>query len=137
LEPWWADLYRLYYRTYYYGYAKGLLQRLVAVKVPPQEQLGVVWAQLDPQGRKHQSFLHVWCTQEIGPPKRWLFWQRKFAFSKNGGQDWWKLPSLTPWEWGTPYLPASNIIEIKYGLNQLFVLLHQQDLEYLTFAVWD
>jgi hypothetical protein len=126
-----ANVYRIYYRFYYFTQGEKLIVAPYQVTLP--RRFYVCEGELDPWARKHRSFLYTVVPKNIGPPEPWKFKQRHFAFS-DFGTSWWCLPSLTPWEWSRT---ADGKIKIKYGLNYQFVARHQHELFRLRFVAYD
>jgi len=78
-------------------------------------------SEIDYEMKKHSNFIYAPVE-----PQKWFFWKRKFAFRVVGTEQWFLLPSLTPWGY-------KNGIT-KFGLNSSFVQKHIG--ENLEFATW-
>lgn len=79
-------------------------------------------AELNREGEKHKSFLYFIMSNKT-KVFVWRFRKRHFAFSNDGGNVWWEIPALTPWEFFMALRPW-KCKTVKYGLNGAFAKKH-------------
>lgn len=131
-QAWLHNLYRVWYRLYYYLFALRIIKNPQPVSLSPHTYR--CRAELSQNGERHKSFVYV--TFPANKRIRvWTFFRLKFAFSFRECKFWQSLPCLTPWSFEPIYRPTGN--EVKYGLNAEFVQKHRDELSELQFIAYD
>lgn len=116
--------YRWYYRVYYYLFATRIIANPKPI-IPFQQSYLITTVEIDPECRKHKSFIYANVK-----PLKWTYWRRSFAFREIETDQWYQMPKLTPWS-------TDENGRTQFGLNYTFCQKHKdQRLEFLTWKRW-